>query len=376
MIEREISKRIINRLFNGKAIILTGARQVGKTTLVKDFAAKNGMEYIYLNCDEPDVRELLNMPSSTQLRQLAGNKKIVIIDEAQRIPEIGITAKLFVDNIPEAQLVMTGSSSFDMNNSLNEPLTGRKFIFNLFPFSFSELSSHTSILEEKRQIENRLIYGCYPDIVNNPSDEKERLIEVVSSYLFKDILAFGQIRKPDMLDRLLQALALQLGSEVSLNELASSLGIDKNTISKYIDMLEKSYVIFSLYSFSRNLRNELKKSRKIYFWDNGVRNAVIKNFNPPEIRADKGHLWENYIIAERMKYLNNIGSFANSYFWRNVQNKEIDYIEEYNGEINAYEIKWNPKAAPAVPMVFSKAYPGSSFKVISTNNHAEFISGL
>jgi predicted AAA+ superfamily ATPase len=374
MINRNITDIILKKIFKEKALIIIGARQVGKTTLVKDLVEKLNKSFLYLNCDEPDIKSILNRPTSTQLKQLIGNKNILIIDEAQRIPDIGITAKLFVDNFKDVQLIITGSSSFDITNELNEPLTGRKFEFRLFPFSFSELSNHISKLEEKRLLESRMIYGYYPEIVNNPSEEEDRLLELSSSYLFKDILALGSIKKPGLLDKLTQMLALQIGSEVSLNELSNSLGIDKNTVSRYIDLLEKTFVIFSLNSFSRNLRNELKKSRKIYFWDLGIRNAIIKNFNPLEIRADKGALWENYIISERLKYLNNIGKKVNSYFWRTVQHQEIDYIEEYGGKLYIYEIKWNPKAKVKHIDAFLKAYPESEYNVINIENYFDFIS--
>jgi uncharacterized protein len=373
MIKRQLTELIKQKLFKSKALIITGARQVGKTTLVKNLADELNIDFSYLNCDEPDIQAILRRPTSTRLKQLIGSKKLIIIDEAQRIPDIGITSKLFIDNFPDIQLILTGSSSLDMANALNEPLTGRKFEFNLFPFSFAELSAQTSVLEEKRLLENRLIYGYYPEIVVNPAEEEDRLLELVTSYLFKDILSMGQVQKPLILDRLTKALALQIGSEVSTNELSRLLGIDKNTVSRYVDLLEKTYVIFSLNSYSKNLRNELKKSRKIYFWDLGIRNAIIKNFNPLEIRSDKGHLWENFIIAERMKYLNNKGRRDNVYFWRTTQNQEIDFIEEYGGKLNAYEIKWSHKAKANLPSAFKISYPGSAFDVISTENYQEYL---
>jgi predicted AAA+ superfamily ATPase len=376
MIDRSLTDVIIKKLFKKKAIIITGARQVGKTTLVKNLAEKLGQPFVFLNCDEPDIMSILNRPSSTQLKQLIGTKKLIIIDEAQRIPAIGLTAKLIVDNFPDIQLILTGSSSLEIANELNEPLTGRKFEYTLFPFSYSELANNSSALEEKRLINNRMIYGNYPEIINNPSEEEDRLLELTSSYLFKDILSLGSIKKPAIIDKLTQALALQIGSEVSLNELAGTLGHDKNTISKYIDLLEKTFVIFSLNSFSRNLRNELKKSRKIYFWDLGIRNAIIKNFNPLDIRSDKGALWENYIISERLKYLNNTGKKVNSYFWRTAQHQEIDYIEEFSGKLYAYEIKWNQGAKVKSPVTFMKAYPDSEFNVINTENYFELIGSI
>ena len=373
MITRNLTEVITKKLFKRKAIIIIGARQVGKTTLVKDFADKLNQPFVYFNCDEPDIKSILNRPTSTQLQQLIGTKKIIIIDEAQRIPEIGITAKLIVDSFPDIQLIVTGSSALDIAGELNEPLTGRKFEFKLFPFSFSELANHTSILEEKRLLQNRMIYGYYPEIVNNPAEEEDRLSELTSSYLFKDILALGSVKKPMILDRLTQALALQIGNKVSLNELSGTLGIDKNTVSRYIDLLEKTFVIFSLNSFSRNLRNELKKSRKIYFWDLGIRNAIIKNFNPLEMRADKGSMFENFVISERLKYLNNSGRKVNSYFWRTAQQQEIDYIEDYGGKLNIYEIKWNSNVKIKLIAGFLRAYPDSKFTAINKDNYFEFL---
>jgi uncharacterized protein len=316
----------------------------------------------------------LDRPSSTQLRQLIGHNKVVVIDEAQRIANIGITSKLIIDELPDVQLILTGSSAYKLSNEINEPLTGRKFEFQLFPFSFAELSEYTSVLLEKRLLEHRIIYGHYPEIVNNPSEEKDRLLELISSYLFKDIFALGEIKKPNIIDRLTKALALQIGSEVSYNELSQSIGVDKGTISRYIDLLEKTHVIFSLHSFSRNQRNELKKSRKIYFRDTGIRNAVIKNFNPLELRTDKGALWENFIISERLKYLNNTGKKPNFYFWRTFQKQEIDYIEENADQLSAFEIKWNPKSMVKQNIPFLNGYPDSKFKTINVDNFIDFIT--
>lgn len=373
MIKRDIENIIIKKLFKKKAIIIIGARQVGKTTLVKNIAENLSQQNLYWNCDEPDIQILLAKPTSTQLKQLIGTNKLLIIDEAQRIKNIGLTSKLIVDQIPDVQLILTGSSAFDLANELTESLTGRKFEYHLHPFSFAEMVNSTNIIDEKRLHETRMIYGCYPDIINNPGDEEDRLLEISSSFLFKDILSLGNIRKPDVLMRLIQALSLQIGSQVSYNELAQIIGIDKNTISKYIDLLEKTFVIFSLNSFSRNARNELKKSKKIYFWDLGIRNAIIKNFNPLELRADKGAIWENYMISERLKFLNNNSLKPNYYFWRTIQQQEIDYIEDYQGKLSAYEIKWNTAKSVKVPTSFSEYYPIAEYKQISRDNFEEFL---
>jgi len=373
MINRTIQDLITGKLFKNKAVILTGPRQVGKTTLVKNIADLSDERTMYLNCDEPDIQSILERPTSTELRNLFGRRKIIIIDEAQRINNIGITAKLITDEIPEAQLIITGSSAFDIGNKINEPLTGRKFSFSLFPLSVAEMVKHKSGMEERRLLENRIIYGYYPDIVTNPGEERERLLELSTSYLFKDILSLGIIKKPQILDKLIRALALQIGSEVSLNELSRLLGIDKNTVANYIDLLEKVFVIFSLNSLSSNQRNELKKSRKIYFWDNGIRNSVINNFNSLSLRNDVGSLWENFVIAERMKYIHNLGEYRKFYFWRTYQKQEVDFIEEWNGKMYAYEIKWKASGKRNQKRQFQQHYPDSAFTVINRDNFFDFV---
>ncbi len=373
MIKRNIQTLIEKKLFKGKAIVITGARQVGKTTLVKSIAEKTKVKSTILNCDEPDIRDVLHRPNSSLLRQYFGNSKLVIIDEAQRIRNIGITAKLIVDMIPEVQLILTGSSAFDLGNKTNEPLTGRKYHFTLFPVSFAEMVEHSGFLEEKRLINHRLKYGYYPDIINNSGEEKDNLLELASSYLFKDIFSLGIIKKTDVLDRLVRALALQIGSQVSLNELSGLLGIDKNTVATYINLLEKAFVVFSLRSWSTNQRNELKKSRKIYFWDTGIRNALIKNFNPPELRSDIGNLWENFVIAERIKHLNNIGKKSNFYFWRTYQKQEVDFVEEWAGKLSAVEIKWKLNRRQRIKNVFLQNYPDANLKIVTGDNFFDFI---
>ncbi len=373
MIEREISKLLNARLSKKKALIIVGARQVGKTTLVRHIASNFVGKNIIWNCDEPDVRSRLENPTSTQLKQMIGNNKLLVIDEAQRINNIGITIKLIVDNIPDVQVIVTGSSSLELTKGIYEPLTGRKFEFKLYPFSFGELVAHTSLLEQRRLLEHRILYGFYPDVVNNPGDERSRLNEIITSYLFKDIFTYGDIRKPDIFDRLIKALALQIGNEVSYNELSKLVGINKETVYKYIDLLEKTFIVFVLNSFSRNQRNELKKSKKIYFWDTGIRNAIIDNFNSRELRNDWGFLWENFIISERMKYVSNTGKYRNYYFWRTAQKQEIDFIEEYDGELHPYEFKWNPKVSAKLPKSFSSAYGNYDFNVINSENFTEYI---
>ncbi|MCL2434892.1 MAG: ATP-binding protein [Lentimicrobiaceae bacterium] len=375
MIERAIHDSIKNRFFQKKAILLVGPRQVGKTTLLKQIIKENNpLEYLFLNCDEPETLQILTNVSSTEWKNIIGSKKIILIDEAQRVENIGITLKLMIDNIPGIQLIATGSSAFDLRNRLNEPLTGRKFEYTLYPFSTTELINATSYLEEKRLLEQRLVYGMYPDVVNNPSDARKILIELSSSYLFKDILMYKDIRSPEVLMKLLTALSLQLGNEVSYNELGNMISVKSETIERYIELLEKVFIIFRLQSFSRNLRNELKKSRKIYFYDNGIRNALIQNYMPLELRTDTGALWENFMVSERKKFIEYNDIYSNTYFWRTHAQQEIDYIEERNGVLHAFEFKWNEKRTPKIPNAFANAYPQHEFQSINRTNYLEFIT--
>ena len=375
MINREIFNSLKERFFKKKAIILLGPRQVGKTTLLRQIIDEfEQSETLFLNCDEPETLQMLENVSSTELKNLIGNKKIVLIDEAQRVQNIGITLKLIVDNISDIQLIVTGSSSFDLRNRLNEPLTGRKFEYMLYPFSTQELIKSTSLLEEKRLLERRMIFGMYPDVVNNPSDAQKILIELTNSYLFKDVLMYKDIRQPDLLTKLLTALALQLGNEVSYNELGNTIGAKSETIERYIELLEKVFIIFKLPSLSRNLRTELKKSRKIYFYDNGVRNALLQNFKSLELRTDSGALFENFMIAERKKFTDYNQFFLNRYFWRTHTQQEIDYIEERGGQLFAFEFKWNERQKAQTPNSFAAAYPNHEFKVINRTNCLDFLT--
>lgn len=372
MIDRLLENRIREKLFKKKAIILMGARQVGKTSLLQKLFA-NQKDILWLSGDEFDVQQMFSKISSTRLKSIIGKNKIVVIDEAQRISDIGLRLKLITDNIKDVQVIATGSSSFELANRVNEPLTGRKWEYKLFPISFSEMVNHHGLLEEKRMIPQRMIFGYYPDVINNPGNEKEILKQLTDSYLYKDILMWEQIKKPDKLLRLLQALAFQVGSQVSLNELGQMCSLDSKTVEKYIILLEQAFVIFRLGSFSRNLRNELKTSRKIYFYDNGIRNTLITNLNNIESRTDVGALWENFIISERIKHLNYSGRWPNYWYWRTKEQKEIDFIEEENGAIAAYEFKWNPNSKVKSPRQFLNAYPQSSFNVIHPDNCDEFL---
>lgn len=372
MISRKLANRFIEHLIPNKVVILFGPRQAGKTTLLRDIVDHLDETVLWLNGDEPDVRQIFPKMTSTQFRALIGDHQVVVIDEAQRIENIGLCLKLIVDNI-NVKVIASGSSSFELANRLNEPLTGRKFEFRLLPFSVEELSNHYCLLEERRMLERRLRYGSYPEVITSPGHEQEVIQGIADSYLYKDILTWERIQKPEMLERLVQALAYQIGSEVSYNELAQMLGIDNETVEKYLSLLEKAFIIFRLNSFSRNMRNELKKSRKIYFYDLGIRNAVIKNFAPLELRNDVGVLFENYLIVERMKQRCYVGEMVNSYFWRTHARQEIDYIEEKNGQVYAYEFKWNANKKVKLPGSFAKAYDVTQLHVITPENYLEWL---
>lgn len=373
MIKREIQDSIEERLFKGKLIIIYGARQVGKTTLIKEIGNKYSDDKLYLNCDEPDIRELLTDTTSTKLKNLAGQKKLVLIDEAQRVKNIGITLKLFADELKNVQVIATGSSSFELSNVINEPLTGRKYEFNLYPFSMRELSKEFGWIEANRLLQERIIYGMYPEIVVNPAEKKNLLKEITRSYLFKDILSYEGIRKPEILEKLIMALAAQVGNEVSNNELAATIGLDKDTINKYMDILEKAFVIFRLSPFSRNVRTEITKMKKVYFYDTGIRNALISNFNNLELRNDKGALWENFMIVERLKMISALNKEVKNYFWRTAQQQEIDYVEEENNVLSAYEFSWNINKKKKIPLTFRNAYEVKTFGVITIENYNDFL---
>ncbi|MBK9228147.1 MAG: ATP-binding protein [Ignavibacteria bacterium] len=373
MIQRTIENRIEDKFFKKKSIILYGARQVGKTTLLESIVNKRNEKVMWLNCDEPDVRKILTDVTSTRIKSIIGNSSIVVIDEAQRIENIGLVIKLFVDNLKNIQVVATGSSSLELADKISEPLTGRKYLFTLYPLSFREMADSTSLSEEKRMLEHRLVYGYYPEVVTNPGEEEERLLLLADSYLYKDILTMELIKKPVLIDKLLRMLALQVGSEVSYKEIGTAIGADNETVEKYIDLLEKSFVIFRLNSFSRNKRNEIKKGKKIYFYDNGIRNSIIRNFNPISLRTDKGALFENFLISERMKKISYTGSNATPYFWRTVQQQEIDYVEEDANRLDAFEFKWKSGSKARQPGTFMKAYPGSSFRDVTSSDFEDFV---
>lgn len=367
MIKRILQNVIKQRLFKGKAIVLIGARQVGKTTLLKEIFPTQD-DVLWFNADDLPVRDFFSNVTIERYRSMIGKNRIVVIDEAQRIENVGIKMKLITDNFPNVQLIVTGSSSFELANKINEPLTGRKFEYELFPVSFNEMVDDIGLFAEIQKLPIRLVYGMYPDVVCNPGDEKEILKQLTNSYLYKDILEWERIKKPDKLVKLMKALAYQIGSEVSYNELSQIVEVDKGTVEKYINLLEQTKIIFRLPSYSRNLRNELKFGRKIYFCDNGIRNALINNFSDIELRQDTGALWENFMISELRKYNEYTQKYCDTYFWRTTQKQEIDYIEENDGKLTAYEFKWNPKKKSRVSTTFTSSYPESIVKTINPDN--------
>lgn len=373
MIDREIIRRIQPLIGGKKAIILLGARQVGKSTLLHTLF-DDKKDALWLNGDDVAVQHSFENMTTELMRTMLAGYRWLIVDEAQRISNIGLRLKLVTDHIPEVQVVATGSSSFQLAEGIYESLAGRKREFLIYPLSFGEMVKDTNMIAESGMIPNRMIYGYYPEVVTSKGEEKDILSDLTSSYLYKDILALDNLRSANKITRLLQALAYQIGQQVSYNELGQTVGMDSKTVEKYIDILEKCFVVFRLGSFSRNLRNELKTTRKIYFWDLGIRNAVISNFQPTENRSDAGEMWENFVIAERLKHLDNNHILANNWFWRTRHQQEIDYLEESDGQLIATEIKWNPKKSNVkAPEIFLKTYPDAQFQVITPENIASFL---
>jgi len=362
----------------GKVVVLYGARRVGKTTLLKKFmqgfSAGEYEKILLVNGDDIIQKQFLETQSIHKLRNFVGDHKILIIDEAKYIRKIGMNLKLIIDHVPGIKVIATGSSSFDLARDVGESLTGRKYVMKLFPLSQMEISGVENISETKAKLESRLLYGSYPEIVTMRGNRRkgEYLREIISSYLFKDILALEGIRHSDKLVRLLQLIAFQIGREVSLNELGSQLGMSKNTVDKYLDLLEKVFVIYKRGGFSGNLRKEISKNYRYYFVDNGIRNAVIGNFNPLKVRDDLGQLWENYIITERHKRNEYFRHITDSYFWRTYNKKEIDLVEERKGNLYGYEIKWKRKRIQP-PKEWKTFYPGAGFKLIHSENYLKFI---
>ncbi len=374
MFKRIIQKKIEEWLFKGKVIIIYGARQVGKTTLSQEIIKPYADTARYINCEFLENREFLSIPSPEKLKNFIGNYKIVVLDEAQRIENIGITLKILVDNFPDIQIIATGSSSFDLANKINEPLTGRAIQFTLYPLSIGEIKQTVDNLVLQEKLESVMIYGLYPDIFGVTQDEAtERLRIIASNYLYKDIYELESIRKPTILTDILQLVALQLGSEVSIGELADKLKTSPKTVERYLDLLEKTFIIFRLRALSRNLRNEVHSTFKVFFFDLGIRNYIINNLNTLSKRTDVGGLWENFCILERMKKNHNSRSFPNIFFWRTYEQKEIDYIEERDGNLYAYEFKWGDKSVKK-PKQFLETYTNSSFEVVNRDTYFDFVS--
>ena len=379
LIKRQLQTVIQDRMFCGKAIILIGARQVGKSTLFEQILDDPQLgisndQILSIYCDDAESRRLLEDVSLTDLRQQLAGRRLVMVDEAQRIQGVGLTLKLITDHFKDVQLLVTGSSSFMLQGKLNEPLTGRKFEYHLYPFSTKELFDDGGLLRIRQTFESRLIYGSYPDVVTGAGNPRDLLMNLSGSYMYQDLLSLEGVRKPVLLEKLLVALALQVGSEVSYSELAQTIGTDNKTVEKYVDLLEKCYIIFRLNGLSRNLRNELKKAKKIYFYDNGIRNAVIQQFAPLDMRNDVGALWENFFISERIKHNHYTGHYCNIYFWRTKTQQEVDYIEECDGMMTAFEMKWNPKkGSTTFPKTFLEAYNVKETIVITPDNYLDYL---
>ena len=377
-IKRDIDAFLSKRMFSGRVLVVYGPRQSGKTTSIEHYISENSLqdETVRFNGDETADCNMLADASAEKLKLLVGKKKIVFIDEAQKIPKIGIVLKRFYDKVKDVQVIASGSSSEELAEKTEEPLTGRKFEYTLFPLSFSELAGIASPVDELRQLERRLIYGSYPDVVTHPGDETERIREIGKGYLYKDILRHEEIKRPELIDKLLRALAFQIGQEVSFSELGQLIGSDPKTVSKYIDILEKAFVVFRLGSYSRNLRNELKKSRKVYFYDIGIRNYVLGDWRPLASRNgdEVGQMWENYFISERRKRCFAVSPETRSFFWRTTQRQEVDLIEESAEGLKAYEIKWNPsKAVKGVSKTFSSTYPHAECKSVSPVDYVSYL---
>jgi len=374
IIHRDIEEIIYKQIQPGKVIIVLGARRVGKTILIKQILEKFDIQYLLLNGEDINTHTLLSHRSAENYRQLIGSKKLLVIDEAQKIPEIGQILKLMIDEIGSLRIMVTGSSAFDLYNKTGEPLTGRKYTYNLFPFCENEYYRIESKIQRIDKLKHRLIYGNYPELthIKDLDDKREYLSEIINSYLLKDILLFENIKNSSKIFNLLRLAAFQIGQEVSYQELGKQLSMSKNTVEKYLDLLSKVFIVHKVEGFSRNLRKEITKNSKWYFYDNGIRNAIVANFNPVDLRNDIGLLWENYMISERIKYQKNNRIIVNNYFWRTYDQQEIDWVEERNGELFAYEFKWS-KRKVKIPKAWLKAYPEAKYHVYTPENFEEWL---
>lgn len=376
-VKRAIEKGIIDSLSSKhKVVLVFGARRVGKTEMAKRIINNIKIDFLLLNGEDIEHRELLQNRSANNYTRMLGKKQLLVIDEAQAIPEIGLKLKLMIDTIPGIKILVTGSSSFELNNQVGEPLVGRKIEYSLFPFAQMELLQKEDYLMSVSNLEERLIFGGYPELIQLPerNDKIEYLKEMINAYLLKDIIAFEGIKKRDKIINLLKIIAFRVGSEISMEGIGRELQISKNTVDRYLDLLSKVFILHKVTGFSRNLDNEITKKAKWYFYDNGIRNAIISSFNPLHLRDDIGTLWENYFISERIKYQSYRRLHINNYFWRHKNKQEIDWVEESSTGINAYEIKWNQNAKVNAPSIWKRAYPDSKFTAISRNNYLDFIS--
>jgi len=373
-IKRVVQENILKKIKPGKVIVLVGARRTGKTVLLKEIVKAVNEPNLMLSGEDYRTSEMLSNKGILEYKQLLGNKRFLIIDEAQKIENIGRKLKLMIDEIDGLKIIVTGSSTFDLNNQLGEPLTGRKHTIHLYPIAQCEWQNYENLIETTSRLEHRMIYGNYPELIHMQDNNEmaDYLYELVGSYLLKDILELDNIKNSSKLLNILRLLAFQIGHTVSINEIAQNAGVSKNTVDRYLDLLEKVFVVFRLEGYSRNPRKEISKSPRYYFYDNGIRNALIANFNPLNLRNDHGALWENYIISERIKFLSYNNIHANCFFWRTYNQQEIDWIEEREGQLFAYEMKYQkPKAK--VPSAWFKYYPDSQFHIIHSNNYLEFI---
>lgn len=378
-IPRAIEESIVNKLQPNKVIVLLGARRVGKTLLLNHLIEHSIHEpFLFFNGEDMAVQALLSQRTDENYKRLLGDKKLLILDEAQKLEDVGQILKFMVDTIEGLKVIATGSSVFDLSNKLGEPLTGRKYTFKMYPLAQMEYSAIENSVQTMAKLEERLIYGCYPELVHLPSNQEKAdyLNEMVDAYLLKDILEFDGIRNATKMLHLLRLIAFQIGKEVSLEELGRQLALSRNTVEKYLDLLSKVFVVYKLSGFNRNLRSEITKTNRWYFYDNGIRNALIRNYHPLSIRNDAGELWENYVLTERVKFQHYTNIQANNYFWRTYEQQEIDWIEESGGRLSAYEIKWNPAKTVRVPTAWTKAYPESSFQVIHPENYLDWITSI
>lgn len=374
-IQRIVKKDIIKHLQPNKVVVIYGPRQVGKTTFVNDILHDIHEEALFVSGEDKTVHPWLSSQSSIILQQNIGNKKLLVIDEAQKIHKIGLNLKIIIDMIPNIKVIATGSSSFELANQVGEPLVGRKWEYFLYPIAQMELSSQENLFETKALLPTRLIYGSYPEVVTaGDQNEKMKILRsIVDHHLYSDLLEFEGIRKSYKIIQLLRLIAFQIGQEVSLHEIGTQLGLNTRTVERYLDLLEKAFVIKSIHGFSRNLRKEITKSARYYFFDNGIRNALLNSFNSLELRNDVGQLWENYLFIERLKAQEYLHLYRNNYFWRTYDQQEIDFIEEYDGVLHGYEFKWGDKKAKC-PASWSNTYPGSTFKAINRDNYLSFIT--